>query len=107
MIPGLPKFHTRLFKWFCEPGLYEELQGDLEEAFQENVQTFNLLKAQKIYRKEVLYMIRPSVLKHVHLFNNRIMSLPKNYLKTSIRAVKLHPFYVFANVFGLALALSL
>ena len=51
-------------------------------------------------------MIRPSVLKITHLFNKHIMTLPKNYLKTSLRAIKLHPFYVMANVFGLALALS-
>ncbi|MEM6644578.1 MAG: FtsX-like permease family protein [Bacteroidota bacterium] len=103
----LPKFHSKLFKWFCEPAIYEELQGDLEEAFMENVQLCGLSKAQKIYKKEVLRMIRPSVLKHFHLLNKHIMTLPKNYLKTSIRAIKLHPFYVFANVFGLALALSI
>lgn len=106
MIPQLPKFHAKLFRWFCRAELYEELQGDLEEAFIENVETLNLSKAQKIYKKEVLRMIRPSVLKHFHLINKHIMTLPKNYLKTSIRAIKLHPFYVFANVFGLALALS-
>ena len=103
----LPKFYSKLFKWFCEPGLFEELQGDLEEAFLDNIETHNLSKAQKIYKKEVLNMIRPSIVKHAHFFNNRIMSLPKNYLKTSLRAIKLHPFYVFANVFGLALALSI
>lgn len=107
MKPQLPKFYVKLFKWFCQPDLYEELQGDLEEAFLENVEILNLEKAQKTYKKEVLRMIRPSVLKHFHLFNKHIMTLPKNYLKTSIRAIKLHPFYVFANVFGLALALSI
>ena len=107
MTPQLPRFHSRLFKWFCQPELFEELQGDLEEAFLENIAQLNLSKAQKIYKKEVLKMIRPSVLKHFHLFNKHIMILPKNYLKTSIRAIKLHPFYVFANVVGLALALSI
>lgn len=103
----LPKFYARLFKWFCDPGIYEELQGDLEEGFEENVKALGIRKARKIYRKEILKMIRPSVLKHVHLFNKHIMTLPKNYLKTSLRAIKLHPFYVSANVFGLALALSI
>lgn len=107
MTPELPKFYVRLFRWLCEPTLYEELQGDLEEGFLENFEANGLKKARKTYRKEVIKMIRPSVLKHAHLFNKHIMTLPKNYLKTSIRAIKLHPFYVAANVFGLALALSI
>ncbi len=103
----LPAFFSRLFRWFCNPEIYEELQGDLEEAFFENIEEHGIAKAKRTYRKEVLKMIRPSVLKHAHLFNKHLMTLPKNYLKTSLRAFKLHPFYVSANVFGLALALSI
>lgn len=103
---GLPKLYERLFRWFCNSSIYEELQGDLEEGFIENVESKGIRKARKIYRSEVFKMIRPSVLKHFQFFNKHVMTLPKNYLKTSIRAIKLHPFYVFANVFGLALALS-
>ena len=103
----LPSFYSRLFKWFCNPEIHEELQGDLEEAFYENIEEHGLAKAKRTYRKEVFKMIRPSVLKHAHFLNKHIMTLPKNYLKTSLRAVKLHPFYVAANVFGLALALSI
>lgn len=103
-IPGL---FRKLFEWFCDSQLFEELQGDLEEAFNENVEELGLKKARSIYRVEVLKMIRPSILKHFQFINKNIMTLPKNYLKTSLRSIKLHPFYVFANVFGLALAISI
>ena len=36
MKEGLPDFYQRLFRWFCNPDIYEELQGDLEEAFIDN-----------------------------------------------------------------------
>ncbi len=103
----LPSFFSRLFEWFCDPKLYEELQGDLEEAFYENAEVLGTRKARIIYTIEVLKMMRPSVLKHVKFLNQNIMSLPKNYLKTSLRAIKLHPFYAFANILGLALAISI
>ncbi|MEM0939360.1 MAG: FtsX-like permease family protein [Bacteroidota bacterium] len=103
----LPRFYSRLFKWFCSPELYEELQGDLEEAFTENIDDLGLQKARNLYKREILKMIRPSVWKHFHFINKHVMALPGNYFKTSLRAIKLRPFYIFANVFGLALALSI
>lgn len=103
----LPKFPYKLFQWFCDPHLFEELQGDLEEAFFENIELQGVKKARKIYTKEVFKMIRPSVFRSLNLIPSNVMRLPKNYLKTSIRAIKLNPFYVFANIFGLALAISI
>ncbi|MEP0986032.1 FtsX-like permease family protein [Ekhidna sp.] len=107
MKTALPNFSYRLFKWFCNQDLFEELQGDLEEAFFENVELHGVKKARLIYTREVLKMIRPSVTRSLNLIPSNVMRLPKNYLKTSIRAIKLNPFYVFANIFGLALAISI
>lgn len=104
---NLPKFPYKLFRWFCDPFVFEELQGDLEEAFLENTELLGAKKARQIYLKEVFKMIRPSVIRSLNLIPANIMRLPKNYLKTSIRAIKLNPFYVFANIFGLALAISI
>ncbi|MEO9872168.1 FtsX-like permease family protein [Ekhidna sp.] len=103
----LPKFPSTLFQWFCDPVSFEELQGDLEEAYFENIDVLGEKKARSIYVKEVLKMIRPSVIRSINLIPANMMRLPKNYLKTSIRSIKLNPFYVFANIFGLALAISL
>lgn len=103
----LPRYAHWLFQKFCDPNLFEELQGDLEEAFEENTEELGHRKARAIYRKEVLKMIRPSVIKKLNLIPSNMLRLPKNYLKTSIRAIKSNPFYVTANVLGLALALSI
>ncbi|WP_436514670.1 FtsX-like permease family protein [Ekhidna sp. To15] len=107
MKPELPNFSYRIFQWFCSQDLFEELQGDLEEAFFENVELHGMKKARQIYTGEILKMIRPSVIRSLKLIPSNVMRLPKNYLKTSIRAIKLNPFYVFANIFGLALAISI
>jgi len=61
--PHLPKFWFRLLQWFCREELFEELQGDLEEAFEENIESVGLQRARRIYRLEVLKLFRFSVIK--------------------------------------------
>lgn len=103
----LPSIFYRLFKWFCKPELFEELQGDLEEAFEENKSTLGAPKARAIYRKEVLKMIRPSVTRGFvsHRFNHLVLF--KNYFKTAYRGMIKSPLSSFINVFGLAVAIGM
>jgi putative ABC transport system permease protein len=103
--PHLPKFWFRLMQWFCREEIFEELQGDLEEAFEENIESAGLQRARRIYRLEVLKLLRPSVIKKSPTL--RISQLPRNYLTTSARAFKRNPFYIGANILGMALALSI
>lgn len=105
---GLPKNFLKLFEWLCKPDLFEELQGDLEEAFEENITLLGTSKARSIYRKEVIKMIRPSVLRYWQLpsrFNHIIMF--KNYFKTALRSMKRNPMSSFINIFGLAVAIGI
>lgn len=105
--PSLPKFSYNLFKWFCHEDFLEELQGDLEENFLLNSEEKGKRKARKIYRYEIIKLLRPSAMRKFNILPKAAGQLSKNYLKTSLRAIKLNPFYVFANVAGLALALSI
>lgn len=102
----IPNAFFRLFKWLCRPELFEELQGDLEEAFDRNKNLNGISRARAIYRFEVLKMIRPSILRYLR-WPSSFGQLSGNYLKTSVRSIKLNPFYISANVMGLAVALSI
>ncbi|MFY0598630.1 MAG: ABC transporter permease [Cyclobacteriaceae bacterium] len=104
----IPSRFYKFFRWFCKPELFEELQGDLEEAFEENVTLFGQAKAESIYRKEVIKMLRPSVFQYFKIFprfNHTIMF--RNYLKTSIRTMKRNPLTSFINIFGLSVAIGI
>jgi putative ABC transport system permease protein len=106
MQPTLPKLYTRLFKAFCKPQLYQELQGDLEEEFNFNIKELGEKKAKAIYRKEVMKMIRPSVL-NINLmpsFINR--SLFWHFFKISFRNIKRNLAYSTLNILGFAAALA-
>ncbi|MFT6873688.1 MAG: putative ABC transport system permease protein, partial [Roseivirga sp.] len=102
-----PKFWTQLFKWLCNDSYYEELQGDLEERFFINQETDGLKKAKAVYRKEVLKMMRPSVLK----LKNRLpslfqISLFRVHLILSLRNLKRNKVFSAINILGLGAALS-
>ena len=101
-----PKFYTRLFKGICKPSLYQELQGDLEEEFNFNLKTLGEKKAKAIYRKEVIKMIRPSVLNinPMPSFINR--SLFWHFFKISFRNIKRSLAYSALNILGFAAALA-
>jgi len=107
MHPEIPKFSYRLFKWFCHEDLFEELQGDLEENFLMNTAEQGKKKARKIYNYEVMKLLRPSAMRKANLFPKGIAQLSRNYLKTSVRAVRHNPGYILSNIVGLALALSI
>ncbi len=103
----IPPFFYRLFQWFCKPDLFEELQGDLEEAFIENVKTLGLPKARNIYRKEVWKMIRPSVFRNVSWAgsSNRVVLL-RNFYLTAIRNLYRHKNYFLINFSGLTIGMT-
>lgn len=101
-----PRFWTRIFKWLCQDHLYEELQGDLEESFIKNTNTRGLKKAKSIYKKEVLKMVRVSVLKNLSLPSFINQAFISHYLKVSFRNLKKHLAYSLLNTIGFAAALA-
>lgn len=104
----IPSRFSKIFEWFCKPDLFEELQGDLEEAFDENVETHGLRHARMTYRKEVIKMLRPSIIRFWQMpsfFNHTIML--KNYFKTSMRSLLKNPTSSFINIFGLSAAIGI
>ncbi len=103
-----PKLLSRLFEWVCADEYYEELQGDLEEAFLENVEVKGKRKAKMIYLKEVMLMLRPSVLKKIktQITHTNNIDMIRNYLKIGIRNIFSQKLYSFINIFGLAVGMS-
>ncbi|KYG76545.1 FtsX-like permease family protein [Roseivirga echinicomitans] len=102
-----PKLYTRLFKAFCKPALYQELQGDLEEEFNFNLKTLGEKKAKAIYRNEVLKMLRPSVIRKPKIIVNMFRaSLFQIHLKLAFRNLWRNKVFSAINIFGLAAAIT-
>lgn len=101
------KFFSKLLSWFCADQFMEELQGDLEEKFYENLDEFGASYAQRHYRKEVLLLIRPSVIKPKFFMNYINWALLTHAFKASFRNLKKQRAYSILNIIGFASALSI
>ncbi|MEO1053383.1 MAG: ABC transporter permease [Bacteroidota bacterium] len=103
-----PHLFTQCFKWFCSSDYYEELQGDLEQAFYRDVERVGLKKARTAYKKEVMLMFRPSVIKRfkTRLLKNNNIDMIRNYMKIAFRSMVAQKAYAFINIFGLAIGMA-
>jgi len=100
-----PFLFRKLLEWFCATELLEELEGDLEEAFTYNRESKGLFRAKCIYAKEVVFLMRPSVLKK---FNNNINStiMIRNYGKVAFRNFIKNKTYAIINILSMAIGLA-
>lgn len=102
-LESIPKFHKKLFRLLCREELYNELAGDLEESFAQNYAQLGPAKARSIYKKEVLKMLRPSVIKKLRFIPRFTpLDMIKNYLKLSFRNLVRDKEHSLVSILGLA-----
>ncbi len=102
-----PKLLLRFFRWFCHEDLHQYVEGDLIEIFYHNQGRKGHLKANWLFTREVIKLIRPSLVKNLAGYkrlNNYGMF--KNYFKTSFRSLKSNLLFSSINVLGLGISMS-
>lgn len=103
-----PNWADRFLEWYCDPGLLDEIQGDLWEAFELRVQRHGLRKARWLFIKEVLLFFRPSVIRKSLMITNHstMTSLFQNYLKVAWRNALKSKTFSLINITGLAIGMA-
>ncbi|MBD2755203.1 ABC transporter permease [Spirosoma validum] len=105
MLRHPPRFATRLLHWFLAPHRVEELEGDLDELFQQRIRQVGLRKARWRYVRDVVSVLRPSLIKRedTKTYPKPAMTtMLRNYLKVAFRNLAKNRVYSFINIFGLA-----
>ncbi|WP_080057641.1 ABC transporter permease [Spirosoma aerolatum] len=99
-----PRFATSLLHLFCPPHRAEELEGDLDELFQQRVREVGLRKARWRYVRDVVSLLRPSLMRQQEEQYPRSSNttMLRNYLKIAFRNLAKNRVYSFINIFGLA-----
>ena len=68
-----PKILLHFLRWFCDPGLLEDVEGDLLELFNNRSQ-LNERKAKFLFAIDVILLFRPGIIRGFKLgFNNYFM----------------------------------
>ena len=101
--PGLP---LRFLKWFCDPMLLEDVEGDLAELFSERSDSGRNM-ARLRYLLDVLFLFRPGIIKNIEIKNGLInTAMLKNYLKSTIRNLVKYKSFSSINIFSLTVGLA-
>jgi putative ABC transport system permease protein len=103
-----PKFFLRFFRWFCDPAIVEDIEGDLTEMFEREIRAGNITKAKLQFSVRILGLFRPGIIKKIgrpSLFNQS-SSMFKNYFLTSVRSLVRSAGFSTINIVGLAVGLA-
>ncbi|MBA4057428.1 MAG: hypothetical protein C0490_22125, partial [Marivirga sp.] len=103
-----PKWPLKLLRFFLKKEYLEEIEGDMEEIYQDNRERLTPRKARRMYAWEMLKLLRPVLIRNlVQTPAITQYSMFTNYSKTSIRSLMKNPLSSFINIFGLSVAIGI
>jgi len=100
-----PKYGRRFLRWVISEELFDDIDGDLTELFNERTAVLSPRKAKSLYIKDVFLSVRNVHLRRKLNFYNPLV-MYKNYLKIAFRNLLKYKGYSFINIFGLALGMA-
>jgi len=102
-----PELILRLLGWFCPPGLYESIEGDLLEQFDVDVKTVGLKIAKRRLAWNVIKFFRPGiVLRNKFSIELNQMHMLQNYAKVMLRTLLKRKVHSAINIFGLTAGIT-
>ncbi|GAB3494757.1 ABC transporter permease [Spirosoma knui] len=106
--PTPPPLAQGLLRWFCAPHLLDELEGDLNELFQERVESIGLRKARWRYVRDVVSLLRPQFIKRKdHEYPKPTNTdMLRNYLTIAFRNLAKNRASSAINIGGLAVGMA-
>ncbi len=102
-----PHLSKRFLKWYCKPGLYEDISGDIEEDFNKRFESHGARSARFRYTLDVIRFFRPFAVRKIKILDQLTqLVMFKNYFKTSVRSIARNKLFSAINIIGLAISMS-
>jgi putative ABC transport system permease protein len=101
--PLPPKWPLRLLRFFIKRDFLEEIEGDMEEVFQDDLQRFPVRKARSRYAWGTLKLLRPALIRFPA---HKMPIMFQSNLKLFLRHLKRYPIHSTLNVACLTLGLA-
>ena len=101
------QFALRLLSLFCPSSLYESIEGDLLEQFEEDLKEAGEKKARRKLMWNVIKFFRPGIVLR-NKFSNEIMATTmfKSNFKISYRQLIKNKTFTIVNIIGLAISMA-
>jgi ABC-type antimicrobial peptide transport system permease subunit len=102
-----PRWPWKLLKWFLNKDYLEELQGDMDEVFEDDLLKVGHQRAKRRYLVGTIRLFRPSLLRTNRKRQklNQIDML-KHYIAIALRAFSRHKTSFLINIIGLSTGLA-
>lgn len=103
-----PTISLRFFRWFCDPAIAEDIEGDLTEMFLREAHQDTLRHARWRFTLNVLRLFRPGIIRKFSSASSYFYPSPmfKNYFITSVRSLARSKGFSAINIIGLAVGLA-
>ena len=78
-----PKWPLKFLRLFVKKEYLEEIEGDMEEVFYDQVEKYSYRKARRLYTWETLKLLRPALVRSLAVLQNiNQLDMFQNYFKT-------------------------
>jgi len=101
-----PQYAERLLRWFIKLELAEEVMGDLEEKFNENLKGKTAFKAKVNYWWQTLHYLRPFAIRNDLITDTNPFFMWRHHLKISFRNFQRERSTFLINLLGLSTGLG-
>jgi putative ABC transport system permease protein len=110
-----PRIADRFFYWYCQQASIEDLHGDAEELFYQELEKMSPLKAKLNYCRNIISLMFSYTVKRrkEHSSYHQLSSttfnfyMLRNYFVIASRNLLKHRFFTMINVLGLAVGMSI
>ncbi|MFY0650999.1 MAG: ABC transporter permease [Cyclobacteriaceae bacterium] len=101
-----PKWALRFLRFFIKKDYLEEIEGDMEEVFQDSLETYSPQKARVHYTWQVLKLFRSNIIKKPWSTHSNFLIMLNHYLLIAFRNFKRYKSTIFINLTGLSTGLA-
>lgn len=105
--PTPPRWSLRLLRLFIRKDFLEEIEGDMEEVFMDEVEQYSYRKARRRYNWQMLRLLRPTLTHNI--FNSQKLNyygMFKHNILVTFRGFKRHKLTFLINLIGLSTGLA-
>ena len=103
-----PKWSSRVLRLLIHNDYLEEIEGDLEEVFQDDLELYTHKIARRNYNWGVIKLIRPGLIKKMRwLYQSEIINSPMRTIKIACRNLLKFKLHTAINLVGLSIGLAI
>lgn len=103
-----PRWPLRFLKLIIKSEYLEEIEGDMEEVFQDSLKMYSSSKAKRLYVKNAFQLMRLNLLKNFEwIFKINVIAMSLNNFKIASRTLFKSKTHSVINLIGLAMGLTI